>query len=126
VHVIVSEWMGFHLVNESMLDSVLFARDAFLAPGGLMLPGWLFVCFVSFVCSLYSFPGAVRLLASPAHLDDSASFWCVSSNTGGLEMSSLARLAIAERAAVPSVETVPPRALLAPPQVPQHVLHSVS
>lgn len=39
VDVIVSEWMGFHLVNESMLDSVLFARDRFLAPGGLMIPG---------------------------------------------------------------------------------------
>jgi len=38
VDIIVSEWMGFHLLHESMLDSVLFARDKFLKEGGLMLP----------------------------------------------------------------------------------------
>ena len=38
VEVIVSEWMGFHLYHESMLDSVLAARDRWLAEGGLMLP----------------------------------------------------------------------------------------
>lgn len=30
--VIVSEWMGYALLYESMLDSVLFARDRFLKP----------------------------------------------------------------------------------------------
>ena len=38
VDIIVSEWMGFHLLHESMLDSVLIARDKFLKAGGLMLP----------------------------------------------------------------------------------------
>lgn len=38
VDVIVSEWMGYMLLYESMLDSVLTARDRFLAPGGLMAP----------------------------------------------------------------------------------------
>ncbi|GMK55683.1 hypothetical protein CspeluHIS016_0207390 [Cutaneotrichosporon spelunceum] len=38
VDVIVSEWMGYMLLYESMLDSVLVARDRFLAPGGLMAP----------------------------------------------------------------------------------------
>ncbi|WWC73749.1 uncharacterized protein I206_107721 [Kwoniella pini CBS 10737] len=38
VNVIVSEWMGYMLLYESMLDSVLVARDRFLAPGGLMAP----------------------------------------------------------------------------------------
>ncbi|BEJ15689.1 hypothetical protein CspHIS471_0502940 [Cutaneotrichosporon sp. HIS471] len=38
VDVIISEWMGYMLLYESMLDSVLVARDRFLAPGGLMAP----------------------------------------------------------------------------------------
>ena len=38
VDVILSEWMGYCLFYESMLDSVLFARDKWLAPNGLMFP----------------------------------------------------------------------------------------
>ncbi|WWC92751.1 uncharacterized protein L201_007710 [Kwoniella dendrophila CBS 6074] len=38
VDVIVSEWMGYMLLYESMLDSVLVARDRFLVKGGLMAP----------------------------------------------------------------------------------------
>jgi len=38
VDVIVSEWMGYALLFEAMLDSVLTARDRWLAPGGVVLP----------------------------------------------------------------------------------------
>jgi type I protein arginine methyltransferase len=38
VDVLVSEWMGYALLFESMLPSVLQARDRFLKPGGAMLP----------------------------------------------------------------------------------------
>ena len=38
VDVIVSEWMGYCLLYEAMLDSVIWARDRYLAPGGLMVP----------------------------------------------------------------------------------------
>lgn len=38
VDIIVSEWMGYALLYESMLDSVLCARDRFLRPGGVMAP----------------------------------------------------------------------------------------
>ena len=38
VDVIVSEWMGYALLYESMLDSVLVARDRFLKPDGLLVP----------------------------------------------------------------------------------------
>merc|ERR1719296_681426 len=38
VDIIISEWMGYCLFYESMLDSVLFARDKYLVPGGKMLP----------------------------------------------------------------------------------------
>ncbi|KAI1178218.1 S-adenosyl-L-methionine-dependent methyltransferase [Nemania sp. FL0916] len=38
VDIIVSEWMGYCLLFEAMLPSVLYARDKYLAPGGLMVP----------------------------------------------------------------------------------------
>ena len=38
VDIIISEWMGYCLFYESMLDTVLYARDKWLAPGGLMFP----------------------------------------------------------------------------------------
>jgi hypothetical protein len=37
VDVIVSEWMGYFLLYESMLDSVIWAREKYLSPGGLSL-----------------------------------------------------------------------------------------
>tara|TARA_B100000519_G_scaffold202755_1_gene222160 strand:+ start:259 stop:2151 length:1893 start_codon:yes stop_codon:yes gene_type:complete len=36
--VIVSEWMGYGLFFESMLDTVLYARDKYLKPDGALLP----------------------------------------------------------------------------------------
>eukprot|EP01065_Artemidia_motanka_P008375 TRINITY_DN14200_c0_g1_i1.p1 TRINITY_DN14200_c0_g1~~TRINITY_DN14200_c0_g1_i1.p1 ORF type:complete len:332 (+),score=75.98 TRINITY_DN14200_c0_g1_i1:74-1069(+) len=54
--VIVSEWMGFALVAESMLPSVLRARDAWLRPGGHM------------------FPDRARLLVAP-FTDPEPAFW---------------------------------------------------
>jgi len=39
VDVIISEWMGYFLLRESMLDSVIRARDMFLKPkSGILLP----------------------------------------------------------------------------------------
>lgn len=38
IDIILSEWMGFYLLHEGMLDSVLFARDKFLKPNGLLFP----------------------------------------------------------------------------------------
>lgn len=38
VDIIVSEWMGYFLLYESMLDTVLYARDRYLVEGGLILP----------------------------------------------------------------------------------------
>ncbi|XP_075471643.1 protein arginine N-methyltransferase 6 [Ascaphus truei] len=40
VDVIVSEWMGYALMFESMLGSVIYARDKWLKPGGLILPSY--------------------------------------------------------------------------------------
>lgn len=38
VDIIVSEWMGYFLLFEGMLDSVIYARENCLNPGGLLLP----------------------------------------------------------------------------------------
>ncbi|KAJ1637723.1 protein arginine N-methyltransferase [Pavlovales sp. CCMP2436] len=38
VDIIVSEWMGYMLLRESMLDSVIIARDRWLKPGGALYP----------------------------------------------------------------------------------------
>lgn len=38
VDIIVSEWMGYALLYEAMLPSVLYARDKYLVPGGLLVP----------------------------------------------------------------------------------------
>ena len=44
--IIISEWMGYFLLYESMLDTVLLARDKYLKPGGLMFPdnASLYIC----------------------------------------------------------------------------------
>lgn len=36
--IIISEWMGYFLLYESMLDTVLEARDKYLKPDGLLFP----------------------------------------------------------------------------------------
>jgi len=38
VDIIISEWMGYFLLYESMLDTVIFCRDKWLVPGGLIFP----------------------------------------------------------------------------------------
>lgn len=38
VDIIISEWMGYFLLYESMLDTVLYARDKFLVKDGLIFP----------------------------------------------------------------------------------------
>ncbi|KAL0122363.1 hypothetical protein PUN28_007233 [Cardiocondyla obscurior] len=57
VDIIISEWMGFYLVHEGMLDSVLFARDNFLHEDGLL------------------FPSVAKLYASPCELPSMYEFW---------------------------------------------------
>ena len=55
VDVIVSEWMGYFLLYESMLDSVIWARDKYLADGGRCPP-----CCAIPLAYHYYFPGVVR------------------------------------------------------------------
>ena len=38
VDIIISEWMGYCLFYESMLETVLYARDKWLARDGMLFP----------------------------------------------------------------------------------------
>jgi protein arginine N-methyltransferase 1 len=38
VDIIISEWMGYFLLYESMMDTVLHARDKWLKPNGILMP----------------------------------------------------------------------------------------
>ena len=43
VDVIVSEWMGYFLLRESMIHSVIYARDKWMREGGVMCAAGLFL-----------------------------------------------------------------------------------
>lgn len=61
VDIIVSEWMGYCLLYEAMLPSVLYARDRYLRPDGLMVPSHT---------NIWLAP-----VADPEYVDDNISFW---------------------------------------------------
>lgn len=92
VDVIISEWMGYLLLYESMLPSVLFARDKWLAPGGHLLPS---------SCEM-------RISAS-SH--DRLGFW---GEVYGYDMSPIREAARKETLADAAVELVPAASLLSP------------
>eukprot|EP00210_Caulerpa_lentillifera_P009366 g8929.t1 len=79
VDIIISEWMGYFLFYESMLDTVLFARDKWLKPGGILLPdkAALFLCGVE----------------DGEYKQERIEFW---SNVYGFDMSCIRDLAILE------------------------------
>ncbi|XP_054262005.1 protein arginine N-methyltransferase 1-like [Macrosteles quadrilineatus] len=53
VDVIISEWMGYCLLFESMLSTVIFARDKWLKPGGVMFPDRATIYLTAIEDSLY-------------------------------------------------------------------------
>lgn len=99
VDVIVSEWMGFYLFHESMLASVLHARDHWLKPGGLLLPAR---------ASLWLCPVQMSQL-----VDDRLHFW---ENVEGFDMSAMLPLAVHRMLSRPEVCQLEPGCLLAAPQ----------
>lgn len=75
VDVIVSEWMGYFLLYESMLQSVILARDKWLKKDGIMLPN---------IASLYLAP-----IDNSSIFTESLSFWDEVKSRYGFEMCSL-------------------------------------
>lgn len=61
VDIIVSEWMGYCLLYEAMLDSVIWARDRYLLSDGLMVPSHM---------NMWMAP-----MTDPEYIDDHVAFW---------------------------------------------------
>jgi protein arginine N-methyltransferase 1 len=85
VDIIISEWMGYCLFYESMLDTVLYARDKWLAPDGLMFPDR---------ATLY-----VTAIEDRQYKDDKINWW---DDVYGFDMSCIRKVALSE----PLVDTV--------------------
>lgn len=104
VDVIISEWMGYMLLYESMLGSVIIARDRWLKPGGLILPS---------TATLYMAP-----VTHPDRYSDSIDFW---RNVYGIDMSAIMPLAKQCAFEEPCVETIVGENILTWPHVVKHV-----
>jgi len=79
VDVIISEWMGYCLLYESMLQTVLFARDKWLIKDGVILPDKATLNLTGIEDSEYK--------------EDKINFW---DNVYGFNMSSIKKLAMQE------------------------------
>jgi protein arginine N-methyltransferase 6 len=97
VDVIISEWMGFYLLHESMLNSVLYARDHWLKEGGLVLPSH---------ATLYACP-----VSMDQYRKEKEEFW---SDVCGLDLSPFGE-AVAATATAPVVQCIDDAQLLAQP-----------
>lgn len=91
VDIIISEWMGYFLLYESMLDTVLYARDKYLVPHGLMFPDH---------ATLY-----IGAIEDGDYKSEKLNFW---DNVYGFDMSCIKEIAKVE----PLVDTVSSDALL--------------
>jgi len=101
VDIIISEWMGFYLLHESMLDSVISARDLHLAEDGVLLPSH------------------ATVLAAPVQLDswvaEQFSAW---SEVYGFDMTPMAARAVEARlrGGQPEIQQLEAGQLLGEPQ----------
>ncbi|XP_057499523.1 LOW QUALITY PROTEIN: probable protein arginine N-methyltransferase 3 [Actinidia eriantha] len=86
IDVLLSEWMGYCLLYESMLSSVLFARDRWLKPGGAILPDT-----------------ATMFVAGFGRGGTSIPFW---ENVYGFNMSCIGKELVEDAARVPIVDVV--------------------
>ncbi|RHZ56744.1 hypothetical protein CDV55_105293 [Aspergillus turcosus] len=94
VDIIISEWMGYFLLYESMLDTVLYARDRYLAPGGKIFPD---------KATMY-----LAAIEDGEYKDDKIGFW---DNVYGFDYSPMKEIALTE----PLVDTVEVKALVTDP-----------
>lgn len=94
VDIIISEWMGYCLFYESMLDTVLFARDKWLHPDGIMFPDR---------CTLY-----ITAIEDRQYKDEKINWW---DDVYGFNMTSIRKVAITE----PLVDVVDPKQVVSSP-----------
>lgn len=98
--IIVSEWMGYFLLYESMLDTVILARDKYLKPGGLMFPD---------EATLY-----VAAIEDSDYKEEKINFW---DNVYGFDYSCIKDIALKE----PLVDTVELKAVVTDPCLIKHI-----
>jgi len=96
VDIIISEWMGYFLLYESMLDTVLVARDKYLKEGGLIFPDKATMYFAAIEDGEYK--------------DEKINFW---ENVYGFDMSHIKEIALRE----PLVDVVEAKALVTKPVI---------
>ncbi|KAK8194262.1 Nuclear SAM-dependent mono-and asymmetric methyltransferase [Zalaria obscura] len=94
VDIIISEWMGYFLLYESMLDTVLWARDRYLKKGGLIFPDKATIFMAGIEDGEYK--------------DEKIGFW---DNVWGFDYSPLKHTALTE----PLVDTVEMKAVVTDP-----------
>lgn len=104
VDVIVSEWMGYMLLYESMLSSVIYARDRWLKPGGIILPSH---------ATLYLAP-----ITNVDRYTDSIDFW---RNVYGIDMSAMLPLAKQCSFEEPCVESITAENVMSWPVQVKHI-----
>ncbi|KAL4078309.1 S-adenosyl-L-methionine-dependent methyltransferase [Scleroderma yunnanense] len=98
--IIISEWMGYFLLYESMLDTVLDARDRYLKPGGLIFPD---------NARLY-----IAAIEDQDYKEEKINFW---DNVYGFDYSCIKDIALRE----PLVDTVELKAVVTDPCVIKHI-----
>ncbi|KAI0058698.1 protein arginine N-methyltransferase [Artomyces pyxidatus] len=98
--IIISEWMGYFLLYESMLDTVLDARDKYLKPGGLIFPDH---------ATLY-----LAAIEDQDYKEEKINFW---DNVYGFDYSCIKDIALRE----PLVDTVDLKAVVTDPCVLKHI-----
>eukprot|EP01029_Cantina_marsupialis_P021222 TRINITY_DN5055_c0_g1_i1.p1 TRINITY_DN5055_c0_g1~~TRINITY_DN5055_c0_g1_i1.p1 ORF type:complete len:353 (+),score=85.58 TRINITY_DN5055_c0_g1_i1:44-1060(+) len=94
VDIIISEWMGYCLFYESMLDTVLFARDKWLVDGGKIFPD---------KCQLFAVA-----IEDESYREEKIDFW---DNVYGFDMSIFREGALTE----PLVDVVPSSQIITKP-----------
>lgn len=91
VDIIVSEWMGYFLLYESMLDTVIYARDKWLVKDGIVFPDKA----VMYICAVED--GQVK--------NDRIDFW---EDVYGFDMTPIKEIAVKE----PVVDVVDAKAIV--------------
>ncbi|KAF8187509.1 protein arginine N-methyltransferase [Pholiota molesta] len=98
--IIISEWMGYFLLYESMLDTVLLARDKYLKKDGLIFPD---------TATLY-----LAAIEDQEYKDEKINFW---DNVYGFDYSCIKDIALRE----PLVDTVELKAVVTDPCLVKHI-----
>ena len=94
VDVIISEWMGYFLLYETMLPTVLLARDKWLKPGGILMPD---------KANIY-----LAAIEDGDYKDEKIKYW---ENVYGFDFKSIQQIVLRE----PLVDVVNPQAVVSSP-----------